>query len=311
MKYKWFFSLLLLFCFLATQAQDKIITQQNDTIYCIITSIADGRVYYEQLSADGTTVGKSLPVSQISEYYRKDANTSMLPERKTPVMPTQRWRFGLHGGLSYLLASTDEAEKEMVSMGTSAKTAGDYYKDLKWGYHAGADAHFMVRESWGLGIRYSLFKTSVNKSLTINTGDGLNYWYMGMEERMYVNFIGFSFYMQQWLDQAQCLRLSQSIALGYVRYRDEAEFQRNSFMQLNNTLATGNSIGGNVDISLEYFPISWLSVGANVGYFGSWITKMTMSDGYNKQKVKLKDYDMDNENLSRLDFSLSVRFYVK
>ena len=311
MGYKWFFSLLILFCSFTAQAQDKIITQQNDTIRCVITSISDGRVYYEQLSANGTIVGKSLSISQVSEYYRKDANTSILPERKTSVMPTHRWRFGLHGGLSYLLASTDEAEKEMVSMGTSAKTAGDYYKDFKWGYHAGADAHFMVRESWGLGIRYSLFKTSVSAPLTMNIGDMLNYWYIGAEERIYINFIGLSFCTQQWLDQSQHLKLNQSIAFGYVHYRDEMEFQRNNILQPSNSLATGNSIGGHIDLSLEYFPISWLSVGANVGYFGSWITKMTISDGYNKQKVKLKDYNIDNENLSRLDFSLSVRFYVK
>ena len=68
MNYKWFFSLLLLFCSFAAQAQDKIITQQNDTIHCIITSISDGRVYFEQQATDGTTIGKSMPVSQVSEY---------------------------------------------------------------------------------------------------------------------------------------------------------------------------------------------------------------------------------------------------
>ena len=310
MKYKWLFILLLLLCSFTIQAQDKIITHQNDTIHCIITSISDGRVYFEQ-SADGTKVGKSIPVNQILVYYRNSFNSSAFQERKTSRKPAQRWRFGLHGGLSYMLASTDEAEKDMVSMGTSTKAAGDFYKDLKWGYHAGADVHYMITDLLGLGIRYSLFKTSVNAPLTYYTGDMINYWHVETTERLYVNFIGSSLCMQQWLDQSHRLKLNQSFALGYVHYRDEVDHHRNFFMQPNNALATGNSIGTNVDISLEYFPISWLSISANMGYFASWITKMTITDGRNKQTVKLKDFDLDNENLSRLDFSLCVRFYVK
>ncbi len=312
MKFKFIFGLLL-FVIYGAQAQDKIITLQNDTIYCRIITITNGKIYYEQPAVNGGVVGSSLAIDQSTTYFRvapEIAYGKQLQERGT--QPEKRWRFGFQGGPSYMLASTTDAENEFVQMGTSAETAEKFYKNLNWGYHFDTDIHFMVRESWGLGIRYSLFSTAAKTPITIRTYDAINYWYLDMEERIYVNYIGLSFFLQEkWLNQSHKLRLNQSVSFGYVSYRDEVEFQRNSFIPLRNGLATGNSVGGNIDVSLEYFPVSWLSIAVNTGYFASWIWKMKMSDGYSKQTVKLKDVDMDNENISRLDFSIGLRFYVK
>lgn len=309
MKSGYLFCILLLAYFNICRAQDKIITTQNDTIHCRIISASDDRISYEIPGMGETVIGRSLPSDQVVEYHR--GTKAQAPSFNAINIPKRRWRFGLQTGVSYMLASTTDAENSFVEMGTSKKAAEEFYDDLRSGYLFGTDVHFMVRDTWGFGLTYSLFATQAKSPLVLYTGDMINYWNMEMEERMYVSFVGVSFCLHQWLNRTHNLRLGQKLALGYVHYRDEVEFQRNSFIQPNNGLATGNSLGAGAEISLEYFPVSWLSVTGSIDFFGSWLRKMTISDGYNEQEVKLKDAELDNENLSRLNFSIGVRFHVK
>jgi len=65
-------SLVSLLIFLPLQSvigQDKIITIQNDTIFCRILSVSDTHIQYEQ-NEDGYTVGKFIPTEQVLEYFR-------------------------------------------------------------------------------------------------------------------------------------------------------------------------------------------------------------------------------------------------
>lgn len=313
MKHKFVIGLLLFVIFEA-RAQDRIITLQKDTIDCRIVSIENGRIYYEQPAGNGSFTGSSLAMEQVTVYFRvAPAATyeNRVLERNTP--PEKRWRFGLQGGPGYMLANSVDAENAMTLMGSSAETAQKFYKNLKWGYHIDTDVHNLITESFGIGIRYSLFATAANEPVTINIGDGLNYWYMNMEERIYVNYIGLSLlFRENRLNRSRTLRSNLSLSVGYVSYRDELEFQRNSFMQLDNGLTTGNSIGGVVEVSLEYFPVSWLSIAANAGCFASWIGGRKISNGYESQIVSPSSLGKGEwENVSRFDLSIGVRFYVK
>jgi len=289
-----------------TQAQDIIITLQNDTIHCQIVDVLDGRILYEQPGNDGFVVGKSLSADQIIVYYRNPVRHGTLIKPNKPNIQ-RNWRLGVQGGIGYMLASTADSEKQLVNMGVSAKTAKDLCKNLNVGYGYGADIHYLSNHWGGIGIKYSGFYSADQADITINVFDGINFLYTNLKKRAYVNFIGLSFCTQQWLDLSNTFKFTSNTAIGYTHYRDEEKYEH---PLLPNYLSTGKAFGGNVNATLEYFPLSRLSIGVTAGYFGAWIREITISDGRNKQTIRLKEYNLDNINLSRLDLLLGIRFYL-
>ena len=310
MKFKHLFFVFGLLYVGITQAQDKIITVQNDTIHGRIVSISDGRVFYEQSDNNGIVLGKSIPASQIAVYYRNTIDSPaeyIKPAKSNSQNPRQRWRLGMQGGIGYQLAGSDENKKQFIDMGVNDKVAEKFCKDMDWGYNFGADIHFLFDHWGGLGIKYSGLYSFAQADITINTFDGINYIYTNIKKRIYVNYIGPSFYSRLWLAPSGTFHLSSIISVGYAHYRDEEEYNHPS---LYNYLTKGSTFGGNISFSFEYFPLSWLSVGVSAGYFGAWFGKMTISDGINEQTIKMKDYQLDAINASRLDFSFGINFYL-
>jgi len=205
----------------------------------------------------------------------------------------QRWQIGIQGGTGYLLANINDVEE-------------DFSRKLKWGHHHSADLHYMLNQQRGIGIKYSGFYTSAGSYTIIDIGDGLKNWCINMKKRIYTNFIGLSFRTQQYFTRSDKFKITSDIALGYAHYRDEEE---NDHIQLSNLLLKSGSPGINLELSIEYSLLSWVSIGATASCFGSWFWKGTFTDGYNSTTVKFKDAQMDNINASRLDLSLGVKIY--
>jgi len=74
-----------------------------------------------------------------------------------------------------------------------------------------------------------------------------------------------------------------------------------------NLLTEGNSWGGSIQASIEYYPLSWLSVGVNAGFFTTTFKTVNVSnsDTSVEQRLDRADY----LNMSRLDYSLGLRFH--
>jgi hypothetical protein len=287
----------VLFLFLHTvRGQDIIITIQQDTISCRILSILPTHINYEQKIGNQRAVGKFIPVEKVLEYHR------------TKPAPFQHWRAGVQFGGSYLLDSSADSEKEMQeSMGMAEKDAKNYSKQYRRGIHVGGDVHYLFNEYIGVGIKYSLFYTSASADFTLNWGDGINYICMGIEDRGYVNYVGPSIISGQWLDKAHKFKLTEQLSGGYAAYRGEERFDQNQYVLSNNLLAEGNSWGGNLEVSLEYYPSSWLSVSANAGLFYTTFKKLDITDGENSATGKLEKKDY--ADYSRMDYSIGVRFH--
>jgi len=289
------------------QAQDKIVTTSGDTIECRIVSVSGDFIVYEQFASDKGFVGNRLPVEQMSAYIKGKDSNDKAEQKKSIPRPAQRWQLGIQGGAGYLLASTKGMEKSLIDAGADEKLAKDFSKELKWGYHYGADIHYMYNKQRGVGIKYSGFYTSASNYMIFDTHDGgVTYWCANMEKRYYINFIGFSFRTQQYFTRSDKFRIGFDAAFGYAHYRDEEEYD--NYMQ-NNYLLKSNSFGWNMEFSIEYSPLTWVSIGAHISYFGSWFWKGTLTDGYNSATVKFKDVQMDNINASRLDLSIGIKFY--
>ena len=292
--------------FCIANGQDKIITTQKDTIQCRILSISPTHINYEQKTENQTIAGRFIPINNVSEYYWN----SQPQERKSSEKPSTPWLIGIQAGGSHLLASTADAKREMMNFGISKSQADDYFRSLKNGFHISGDLHYLIENFFSLGVKYSFFTSSAEADFTIRIDDYLYTPYpifvvMDCAERLYINYIGPSAFFQQTLDRNDKFRLSQTISLGYVNYR--SELRSEAFLGFN-AIAKAHRMGGTLGLSFEYFPVSWLSVGVNAeAMYVLPIKEVEMITIYGSETIKLEKNDY--EKLSRLNYSLGVRFH--
>jgi hypothetical protein len=223
--------------------------------------------------------------------------------------PFSRWSIGLQGGGSYLTASFANSEASMRQLGISESTIDDYHKQLRNGWHAGVDAHYLITRSFGVGLKYSLFATSIQVGYAVLSD---YYWpipiyyYTVQKEKIYLNYIGPSVVFQHWLDKSNRFGLNGQLSAGYAHYRDEVRFDPYQYHS-ENSLMEGGAIGGNAQLSFDYYLLPWLSAGANIGYFYTTFNKVTYSTKHGSNPVELnKGYHI---NMSHIHYSLGVRFH--
>jgi len=316
------FSLLMLTSLQVISGQDRIITIRHDTIHCRIISISPAQIHYEQKAESGFTVGKFIPTEQVLEYLRNANLSEIKPNLNTDMQkskPEFRWMASIYSGGGYLLASTAEDEKEMKKTGIPKSQADNYIKKLKHGWSINGDIHCMFSDNFGMGARYSLFKSSVQQDFTIALNSSFpEFASVGINEKQYTHFVGPSMLFRQWLDKNRQFQLTETFSAGYVSYRNETRLDPNQYsfvfeyrfgrpVPIYNILAKGKTWGANVGLSAGYFPLSWLSVGVNTGFTYARLTKFDLLTNYSTQTVELdkKEY----QYLTRFDYSLNIRFH--
>jgi hypothetical protein len=304
MNIKSILSVILLFTLNSMNGQDKIITVQNDTIECKILSISSTHINYE-ITGDNLVTGKFIPISQVLEYYRdteRKATALPVPDRtrRSDSPRFKRWHAGVQFGGSYLLASTTDVENELIAQNLSRDDVKDHYRQLKRGIHVGGSAYYMFSKYVGAGLKYLLFHSSGTAEFMYPLG-AIDYFFIDMNEKIYVNYVGHSVTSQQWFGRGKKFRLAEEVSLGYANYRDEAKIGGT------NTLLTGHTVGGTAGVSFEYYLLNWLSAGAHVSVFTATFTKLKVSDGRQTATVNLNADEY--ENMSHLDYGISVRFH--
>jgi hypothetical protein len=284
-------------------AQDKIITTKNDTINCKIRKVTGKAIFFD-LMVNGLKTSGDIPRSSVSNYtiYSQPQDPPMKQTLRTePALQFQRWRLGLAGGLGYLIASSKDAEKELVNRGFSKNEAKSYYNGLRLGYLGAADLTYLFPSGYGAGLKYKLFNNSNSQSGFFDPKDGVTLIYSKISENIYVNYLGASFYAQQWMDRSQQLKLNSSYSLGMAMYRNETEVTGYAM------LIKGNSLAMDASLGIEYFLSPHISLGIDLSAFYSTLRKVKASDGTNSQTY---DLDKDNyENLSRIDLSFGIKIY--
>jgi hypothetical protein len=297
------------------KGQDKIITTDNDTIYCRILSVSPAHIHYEKKTDDQSVIGKFILVEKVMEYHRSSQARSVgvyYSERPVTPPPSKRWLIGIQAGGSSLLASTSKDENEMIySMGISVSQAKDFYKRLKRGFYAGGDVHYLLSNVFGIGVNYSFFTSSVNMDLLLksNTTSLPVYATLYCKERLYINYAGPSALIQRNMDEKRKFFLRGMISVGYVHYRDEVRLllpvaaTAGYDSRRQNALTTGKTWGASVGLAVEYYPITWLSVGVNAYLLYSELNDLEAKLN-NNPTVSVNE----TQNLSRLDYSAFVRF---
>lgn len=286
------FCLIFMLNILSTQAQDIIVTARGDTIKCRIVSVSGDYIVYEQFVSGKGNVGDRLSVEEISTYIRGENSNDLFREKKS-TPPALRWQIGIQDGIGLMLAKDKDTDR-------------DYHNLLKWGNHYGADIHYLLNHSIGVGIKYSGFFTSADSYQIVDPRDGLTYRCVNMKDRIYINFIGLSFYTQQYLPDSDKFRMAFGSAFGFAYYRNEIEFD----YFLVNHLLKANSFGCNLELSFEYVPLSWMSIGAYLSCFGAWFREGTLTNYYESKTMIFKNAQMNNINALRLDLSIGIKFHL-
>jgi hypothetical protein len=310
--------LLIAFALLAVcqvRAQDKIITIQGDTILCRILSISQTHIHYEQRNGQ-VVVGKFIPIERVSEYLRSAEAVAYrdLPRNTVEILdkkPTSHkiWRAGLQFGGAYLLESTTEDETAMQQLGYTEKQASDYAKQYRNGIQFSADLHVMFDESMGFGMKYSFFHTSARTEEIFLRGSGFydenNHYYdiptfytFSASEDMYVNYVGLSIVLQQRFGHKQRFLLSGQASFGGAFFRTESRTNLTG----GNVLGTKTIPAATLDLSVDYYVLPWLSVGAEVGLFAGKAKDIKISPAS-------LNIEAEEVSLWRLDYSISTKFH--
>lgn len=209
-------------------------------------------------------------------------------------------RFSLNGGMSFLLASSKEAEAGMTNMGLTSAQAKKYYRNLRSGEGGNADLEYLITPAYGIGLRYKFFNTYSATEGFVDPQDGLYIYYGSFSEKIMVNFYGASILYRNLLGSEK-FGLNAVYAFGLATYRNEAEYV-NTY-----SLLTGKGFAGDIGVQVEYFLTPKFSFSADLSVFYSSLGKMKVNDGTNSTVVDLGKEN--RENLSRLDLSLGITFY--
>lgn len=281
--------------------QDRIITLTNDTVQCKISKVTRNDIYFD-INTGGVKTSGKMPLTAILSYsVNTAAATSGKPDQNgNDFYP--RLRLSLSGGAGYLFSSSEKAEESMVGWGLSGESANAYYKNLRTGMCASGDLAWMVTPRIGVGLRYKYYDTQAALEGLFDPQEGLYLFYSTYSEQIYVNFAGASLLFSEPAGSAQQLRIYAAIAAGVALYRNESE----SFP--GNYLITGKTIGMDGNIGLEYFIKPFMAVSAELSAFYGSLRKFELTDGTDTQSVELEKENY--ENLSRIDLSLGIRFYL-
>ena len=322
--------------------QDVIITIQHDTIHCRILNISPAHIQYEQ-RVDGYMVGKFIPTEHVLMYFRNPQSLEPVPYHyvgRQKSKPAHRWQIGAYSGGGSLLASTADDEKSMIDMGVSKSHASDYYKKYKRGWSINGDIYYMFSDIFGMGAKYSMFRSSVEKDLamrfrflptgptylgpgyelgTISANPISEYLSVGIKEIQYIHYAGPSVIFRQRIDGNHIFQVTETLSAGYVHYRSETRFDPNQHaiyysytygtapVPIYNFLLESKTWGVNVGFCVDYFPVSRLSVGIGAGFMYAHLKKV---DLYTKDTTETANFEKGNyHSLARLDYSLSVRYY--
>jgi hypothetical protein len=296
MKSTFFSLMLVLLVALPGQAQDRIITWNNDTIVCEITNSGGHFIRFNVYQNGIETKGK---------INRSEAKKVIYDEgralRQSTGAEFRPWRVDLSGGLSYLVGDTKQGREEAERQGLTPDEVDDYYQQILMGAQGQANLHYFIEPGLAVGLNYRYYSTQADLYATFDPQDGVNLYHGRLEEKMFVNYVGPSLLSQYALSSDHKLLLSGAFSAGVAFFRDETSLLGTGF------ILTGNSFALNTHIGLEYFVMKQVSFGLNLGVFASKITKVKLDNGYQNTTIELEDDEQ--QNLTSLDLGAGLRIY--
>jgi len=278
-------------------AQDSIITNSGDTIQCQITQVTKNSIRFIH-DMGGIPTNSRIAMTDVADWSRTETS-QVVYNAISGVDEYSKFRLTMGVGAGYRIASAKAARESLVSQGFSETDARDYYRKLKSGYHTGGQIHFMGWHNLGLGIDYQFTASGSTITGSVDSGDGYTRLYGDLSEDIFINYVGFSAYTEEWLREGIWKLYSQA-SMGVTFYRNETMYI------ISPVLFTGKAFGINMQTGLKYMLRPNLSLNAGMDYFQARITKVTVENSQGSQEVELESEQQ--EGLGRLGLSFGLTF---
>ncbi|REJ82890.1 MAG: hypothetical protein DWQ44_01875 [Bacteroidetes bacterium] len=271
-------------------AQDLIVNSAGDSLNCKIIRIKDKHIFFSFSSNNEVKQG-IIQLQQV-RYYQEGfyPNSEIIFSRPFLGESNYKFRIGAYGGWSYLLARINEnINSDLLS----------YMKDLKSGYHYGADFTVFKSENIGFGGKYSMFRTSnqLENVYVVSTTNGqIRTGILRDDIRI------------QYFGPAICTRLNTSnpnanvlldFSLGYMTYKNNATLIEDFTLQ-------SDALGLMWNVGIDKPIDENLVLGIFLAFkFGA----LRYYDYQDQNQIRRIELDEDNyENITRIDLSIGLRW---
>ena len=212
------------------------------------------------------------------------------------------WLVSINYGISHLPWLPDNVDLGKVP---------DNYTKIKTGFHLDANLHHMISTSLGVGLQYSFYKSDSPTTFDPHRN-------MSQKHQQYINYIGNSFILRQYLDKKHKIRISETLSGGIAFFRskqqsftDPKSFYAGYSKITQSSLVTGHAFAGKIGLSTEYKILPYLSIGLGGSLLLNWLDTIDEeSENSNGTKNIIRRQKLEKSiNLSRIDGSLLLHFH--
>lgn len=274
----------------ASKAQDLIVTAKGDTINAKITKVKNDFVHFV-FDYEGEIRQTLLPVSE-NEYKEGYFDSPKVTEEQLPeIARFSRFRIGLLGGWSYLTGKIPETYDPAIEQ---------YFRKLKSGSHYGGDFDFFISELIGVGLRYRAFRTiqRLDNVIFFNLEEpgmvtGL------LKNDIRVQFIGPTV-LAHVASANQKVHFHSGIGVGYVNYQNNA-------VLVEDVKFSGESFGLSFEMGVDFKLDKNLAIGIAASSLAATLSAIEQQQEGTHTTFALSGEN--RENLSRVDVSLSLKWY--
>jgi hypothetical protein len=269
-------------------SQDLIITDMGDSINCRINKIDDENIYFS-LGYKGRKRNTMMSLELVKKYeygYFDNKETSF--SNITWYSGYKRTRTAFNFGWSYRTAQVENGLETLIER---------YFRELRTGFHISSDLNYYFTEYFGIGLKYSFFKSSNEmENVRVTFEDGTEK--IGkIKDDISIHFIGPSFNIRL-LSGNRRNAFYSGFSAGYVRYINDCLIVDKYFLK-------GKTIGFSGDLGFDLGLSENVSLGLVISYTLGTLKEYEVDDGTYRviYEMKAEDYD----NLSRIDMSAGLR----
>ena len=266
-------------------SQDLVVTRTDDSLNCKITEIKPDYLFFT-LMYNGEVKKSVLPITDVKIFQKNFYYQAELPLEYLIGGEYSKFRFAIKGGYSYLLAKTPP------NIGSDAEA---YFKSLKSGFHFGGDINYFFNKTFGIGLKFSVFKTKASgQNLLFDDGQGGTFSADISEDR--TDFlIGPSFVVRVLAPLTKNAFIAGA-SMGYFSYNDNLIVGNIPVIIKGNTLGMVLDLGYDLRLSDDFSLLLAMSV--TIGG----LTTATI----NGQTIELPEGEI--ESMSRIDLSVGFSF---
>ena len=272
------------------QAQDLIVTQEDDSLNCKITQVKADYIYFTYKYKDEIR-NSLLPVNQIVYYQENYYPTAEVPADKIPGYNSiPHFRIAISGGWSYLIAPVAE------SVSPDFK---EYIKKLKSGFHYDISFSYYFNKFVGIGCKYNVHHSSNEMGgISLEYPDG-RVEYGKMSDNLRINFIG-PFFTARFFARKTNNCLLLDAGLGYVGYRNKQAIVSHNLTMTGFTIGLYTGVGYDIALSQNW------ALGFQFSLITGVLTQYKLTDGIQTETVKPEANEQ--EGISRINLSVGLRF---